>query len=151
MYKIWDIQLLLIFNVFSNTFKFEYHVFLGILISGGHGADADTILSVEVFSPTHQCVLPSLPDGRWGHTSDGLTLCGAGWKTNKATCTTFSSGKWVTSHALAEERRYHTSWNNMEEGKIILMGGQSSGNTTETLTFGEYDGVPGFPMKYDTQ
>merc|ERR1719250_610119 len=86
--------------------------------------------------------------GMSGHTSDQGTLCG-GWDT-RAACLTFSSCKWVTSHALAEMRWSHTSWNNKEEGKIILMGGYHSMNTTEIITEGENEGVPGFPMKYDT-
>ena len=65
-------------------------------------------------------------------------------------CITFSSGKWVTSHALAEERSWHTSWNNKEEGKIILMGGSYSGAITETIRDEENQGVLGFPMKYKT-
>ena len=57
----------------------------------------------------------------------------------------------MTSHALAEGRVYHTSWNNKEEGKIILMGGwHSAGRTTEIITEEEKDGVPGFPLKYST-
>merc|ERR1719153_1845604 len=78
-----------------------------------------------------------------------MTLCGGGIYTDR-TCITFSSGKWVTSHALAEKRYEHTSWNNKEDGKIILMGGAHSGRTTETITEGEDDGVPGFSMKYKT-
>ena len=118
----------------------------GILISGGLKSDAQT--SVEVYSPGYHCELPSLPDMMYGHTSDGATLCGGRY--TMTTCITFSSGKWVTSHALAEERDAHTSWYNKEEGKIILMGGYYSGNTTEIITKEEKDGVQGFPMKYET-
>ena len=110
---------------------------------------------MEVYSANYHCILPSLPDERRGHTSDEGTLCGG--HSTRTSCITFSSGKWVTSHALAE-KRYHTSWNNKEEGKIILMGGvewmegyDSSGRTTETITEGEYDGVLGLSMKYDTR
>ena len=74
---------------------------------------------------------------------DGLTLCGGG--NTGTTCISFTSGKWVTSHALAEE-----SWYNKEEGKIILMGGYFNPTTTEIITEGENGGVPGFPMKHDT-
>ena len=117
---------------------------LGILISGGW----ETETSVEVYSPNagYHCVLPSLPDKIRAHTSVGTTLCG-GYYT-RTTCITFSSGKWVTSHALAENRVFHSSWHNKEEGKIILMGGEDVGTTS--ITEGEYDGVAGFNMKYDT-
>ena len=120
----------------------------GILISGGYSA----LTSVEVYSPgtNYHCVLPSLPDKRWGHTMDGLTLCGG--VLTRTTCISFTSGKWVTSHALAEWRTYHTSWYIKEEGKIILMGGiNNGGNTTEIITEEEKDGVQGFPMKYHTK
>ena len=118
----------------------------GILISGGGGA----LTSAEVYSPGagYHCVLPSLPDRRESHTSDGTTLCGG--VSTSTSCITFSSGVWVTSHALAEQRGDHTSWNNKEEGKIILMGGWGSKMTTEAITEGDNDGVPGFPMKYNT-
>ena len=104
---------------------------------------------MEVYSPStgDSCVLPSLPDERDGHTSDGLTICG-GWYT-LTTCITFTSGEWVTSHALAEERAFHCSWSNKD--KIFILGGScSSANTSETLAEGELDGVPGFSMKYRT-
>jgi len=118
---------------------------LGILISGGIDAEK----SVEVFSSDYQCVLPSLPEKRFHHTMDNMTLCGG--YDQLTNCITFSSGKWVTSHAMAERRSGHTSWNIKEEGKIILMGGgYNGGNTTETITEGDYDGVPGFSMKYNT-
>ena len=113
---------------------------LGILISG-FGS------SVEVFNPTtgHHCELPSLPDVRTGHTSDGVTLCGGEYTMD--TCITFNSGVWVTSHALTEGRYGHCSWTT-EEGKIILLGGEFSDFVTEILTEGVYEGVPGFTMQY---
>ena len=116
----------------------------GILISGGF----HTGTSVEVYTPNNQCVLPSLPEEMFAHTSDEGTLCGGEY--SSSICITFSSGKWVTSHALAQERSFHTSWNNKEEGKIILMGGDYSRTTTDTITEGENDGVPGFPLNYKT-
>ena len=110
--------------------------FPGILISGGAGAKT----SVEVFDPAsgHHCVLPSLPDARYAHTSEGLDLCGG--VHTLTTCITFSFGQWGTSHA----------WTN-EEGNIISFGGYESPSSTETITHGEYKGVPGFRMKYKTR
>jgi len=122
----------------------------GILISGGVGGDGGTETSAEVYKPGagYHCELPSLHDQRRYHSSDGTTLCGGLYTTTS--CITFSSGVWETSHTLAEERAYHTSWNNKEEGKIILMGGYYSDRTTEAITEEDNGGVPGFPMQYDT-
>ena len=119
------------------------YTILGILISGGD----DTETSVEFFNPTtgHHCDLPSLLDERVDHTSDGLDLCGGLY--TRTTCITLSSGRWVTSHALAEERRYHTSWSS--EAGLILMGGRDT-DTTETISEGEYGGKIGFTMQYST-
>ena len=103
-----------------------------------------------VFYPTNKqsCVLPSLPDKRDGHTMDSLEICG-GYTSTRTTCITFTSGQWVTSHALTTEGRYdHTSWST--KAGIVLMGGRYSTNTTELLTEEECDGVPGFGMQYDT-
>jgi len=123
-----------------------------ILISGGAGRGTsrkcEACKSVEVFSPDYQCVLPSLPENRQQHTMDNATLCGG--EGTLTSCLTFSSGKWVTSHAMAQKRSDHTSWNNKEEGKIILMGGDRR-QETETITKGKIDGVPGFRMKYYTR
>jgi len=115
----------------------------GIIISGGEGA----YTSVEVFNPSDKtgCLLPSLPDLRTGHTMDSLELCG-GFFTS--TCITFTSGQWVTSHALTEERSDHTSWST--DAGIILMGGFYSDMTTEIISQGEYEGVPWFDMQYNT-
>ena len=104
---------------------------------------------MEVYSPGYHCELPRLPYQRLGHTSEEGELCGG--NDSPTTCITFSSGKWVTSRALAEKRHLHISWHNKEEDKTILMGGHHSGRTTETITEGANDdGVPGFPLKYNT-
>jgi len=117
----------------------------GIIISGGNGART----SVEVFNPSDKtgCLLPSLPDERWYHTMDSLELCG-GYST-RTTCITFTSGQWVTSHALTEERWGHTSWST--DAGTILMGGDDSGMTTEIISQGVYEGVPWFDMQYNTE
>ena len=105
---------------------------------------------MEVFYPTgdkQSCVLPSLPDNRGGHTMDTLEICGGDY--TRTTCITFTSGQWVTSHALTVRRYDHTSWST--EAGIVLMGGYYSPSNTELLTEGEYDGVPGFDMQYNTE
>ena len=117
-----------------------------MIISGGGGA----LTSVEVFYPTDDkksCVLPSLPDQRYYHTMDSLQVCGGWWTTT--TCITFTSGQWVTSHALTEKRWDHISWST--DAGILLMGGRNSVRTTEIISPGVYDAVPGFVMQYHTE
>ena len=118
----------------------------GIVISGGVGRDT----SVELFNPLDDkqgCLLPSLPDERRYHTMDSLVICGGSFTTT--TCITFTSGQWVTSHALTEQRYDHTSWST--DAGILLMGGSYSGRTTELISQGVYDAVPGFDMQYTTE
>ena len=78
---------------------------------------------------------------------DSLEICG-GYYTS-TTCITFTSGQWVTSHALTEERLEHTSWSTQDG--IVLMGGSYSGMTTEIISEGEYEGVPGYDLQYNTR
>ena len=121
----------------------------GILISGGGRRDGAQS-SVEVLNPTNgkTCSLPSLPDRRVRHTSTGLTLCGGDY--TRTSCITFSSGEWVTSHTLAEERYYHSAWMT-NNNKIILIGGHYSLNTSETLIEGVASTEPSFTPRYDTR
>jgi len=115
----------------------------GILISGGYG----TFSSVEVFIPSTglSCSLPNLTDIRYGHTMASLTICGGG---ESLSCLSFSSGEWVTSHTLLEERAYHTSWET-EQG-VVLMGGDTSGDTSDIVPVAGEQAEPAFAMEYDT-
>ena len=120
----------------------------GILISGG----SPVFTSVEVLFPStnQSCSLPSLPDGRYDHTMDtmdSLLLCGGSY--SPTTCLTFSSGKWINTTTLAEERADHSSWQS-EQG-LVLMGGYTSPNTSEIVRVGAEQGEPSFPMYYSTR
>ena len=53
------------------------------------------------------------------------------------------------SFVLFIQRGYHTSWST--DAGIILMGGLYSGRTTELISQGVYDAVPGFGMQYGTE
>ena len=130
----------------------------GIIISGGYGSFARDLSSVEVFDPTNgqSCELPSLPADRESHSMDGLTICGGsdissltGTTDTNTTCITFSSGEWVTSNTLVEERVSHSSWDT--DAGTILLGGYYSPNTTEKVTQAENEGVPGFTLQHDLQ
>merc|ERR1719430_3012103 len=134
------------------SFPLQNHTLLqtgyGILISGGH-LEYEARTSIEVFDPStgQSCALPSLDDQRSGHTMEGMTLCG-GYYT-KTSCITFSFGVWwETSHALVEARVDHNSWST--SAGTMLLGGWYSPTSTETVMQGEYDGVPGFTLQYNT-
>merc|ERR1711892_1174467 len=120
-----------------------------ILLSGGYKNSIGALTSVEVFSPStgQSCSLPSLPVQRYGHTMDNLLVCGGEY--TRTTCLTFSSGKWMTSHSLVEERWAHTSWQT-EQGVVVLMGGDGSPATSELVQMGGEQGEPSFPMQYRT-
>merc|ERR1719500_2579518 len=60
----------------------EYHAGINdpaVLITGGYGQQ-----SAEIYQPHRDssCVLPDLPEERFGHTQDGSLLCG-GWETDR--------------------------------------------------------------------
>ena len=56
-------------------------------------------------------------------------------------------GEWIQSNTLKQHRYYHTSWTSPMG--IVLMGGQTSGTTTELLT-DDGQSVELFSLKYDT-
>ena len=78
---------------------------------------------------------------------DSLTICG-GFNT-RTTCITLTSDQWVTSHALVEDRRYHSSWST--GSGILLLGGQYSPRSTEIVKEEVLNGVPGFPLQIKTE
>jgi len=123
----------------------------GILISGG-GPDQSQF-SVEIFDHKtgQSCALPPLPMKRSEHSMNGMTICGGYISTTTIDCINFSSGEWVTSHALAEPRYWHCSGSTSEG--IMLLGGDYSGHekTSETVVPGEFDSQPGFSLQYSTR
>jgi len=78
---------------------------------------------------------------------DSNTICGG--ENTRTTCTTLTSGQWVTSQVLSKERRDHCSW--CTSTGIILLGGHYSLTSTETVIQTEYDTVPGFTMQNQTE
>ena len=55
------------------------------------------------------------------------------------------SGTWSSYATTLEERQFHTSWVTPEE-KLVLMGGEDSGTTTEIV-----NGGMNFTLVQDTQ
>ena len=113
------------------------------------GGDSMPDASVEVYVPStnQSCSLPSLPDVRVGHSMDNLTVCGG--EMTKTSCMMFSSGMWLTSYTLTEERSYHLSWQTTQGSHLI--GGDYSPSTTELVPAAGQQGGPSFAMKYKTR
>ena len=80
---------------------------------------------------------------------DGFYICG-GSKT-LTSCLKFSSGQWITSSTLIQERELHSSW--MSEEGLVLMGGNSrdSIKNSELIETTGGDSIPYFDMEYDTK
>ena len=123
-------------------------LFSGLLITGGWSTDGDAQHSAEVWLPgDRSCSLPRLPSpGRVAHTQSSLTACG-GQGTAGTSYLTFS-GEWEQSHSLSEVRWGHVSWQG--PAGILLMGGTSSGTTTELLSTTNDTTTASFNLPYDT-
>jgi len=119
-----------------------------ILLSGGHYPSTNPWTSVEVFNPASNksCEVKPLPDERYAHTMDGLTVCGGGHYNShtRSNCITFSSGQWRTSQHLLQPRFGHVSWVT-DEGIMLLF----PNGVTETVIQGENMTQPGFTMLHN--
>ena len=131
-----------------------------LLITGGY--KRVPLSSVEIFDPNNvslSCSLPNMTVDRYYPASVGLVVCGGkninpdgGWGDDAGTtCETLDTdtGLWNISHTLKEKRGGHVMWRT-PSGKIMLMGGWDSENTTEVL---KDDGSSeyGFNLKHRTK
>ena len=108
--------------------------------------------SVEVISSldSGQCKAGDLPGIYMGHTSTGRLICGGDLTLSTLrSCVTLINGSWVTTHHLLEKRSYHMSWVR-PDGRVMLLGGWISRNTTEILSDAG-DSQPGFTLRYQTR
>ena len=97
---------------------------LGILLTGsGAELDSNKAKSVEVLNlnGTYRCSLPDLEHKTWGHTQNGLTLCGGTEEELRTECRTFINGSWTWTDNLTRPRAYHSSWQSSKG--LLLMGG----------------------------
>ena len=128
-----------------------------IIITGGRTGrgveDETTKVQLLHQNGTLICNLPSLPEGRFGHTQNGLIACGGGnYSHFRSTCSTFHNGFWLESYNLTEPRYEHSSWRS-PDGLMLLGGKGIDGNfnppiTSEVLT---KDGaIKDFDLKYRT-
>ena len=123
-------------SIFLNITKCHRTQNSVFLITGG---DEPNRVGAEIYDPMKNtgCVLPSLPEMRYGHTQNGKFLCGGGFQdTTLLSCVMWNSGIWTQSHTLNEVRLSHVSWSS--ESGLFLFGGEVEPwvpkDTTELLT-----------------
>ena len=128
-----------------------------IIITGGktrYGSKDETIVQLLNENGTYVCNLPKLPENRFGHTQNGLVLCGGGnYSYSIATCLRFENGSWIESYNLNAPRYLQSSWTSPLG--VMLLGGKfidenfNSSATSELLNEDEQS-VPSFDMHYRT-
>ena len=118
-------------------------------MTGGYTNHCDALRSVEVFHPgaNTSCTLPSLPEGINRHSQDGFIQCGGFGSLQSCHTLNTDTAQWTKTHNLSEEREYHSSWRRAD-GKILLMGGGESENTTELVSDSSGVSTQGFTLKY---
>ena len=118
------------------------------MITGGYTPNDDDGIRVELLflNGSQVCELEPLPVKRVTHTQSGLITCGGRY--TKDSCLIFSSGTWKSHGTTLKNRRIHSSFQHNNE--ILLIGGEYSPNTTETVT---KDGThrPSFNLAHPTK
>ena len=120
-----------------------------IVITGGLPFSKNKAEALNI-DGTPLCQLPDLPAPRYYHSMSGGMICGGGldYPTLRS-CIKFEKGKWEElPWKLQEDRMVHVSWTR-SDGKIRLLGGQISLNTSEIVS--ESGSRAGFPLKYKTK
>ena len=128
----------------------------GIMISGGKtgfGSKDETLVQLLNENGTFICNLPKLPGNRFGHTQNGLVLCGGGnISYSISTCLTFENGSWIESYNLIDPRYLHSSWTSPIG--VALLGGKFindfNSSTTSELLSKDGQSVLSFDLHYKT-
>ena len=138
--------------------ELDFSVLLSaIIITGGrtgHGTtDEATKVQLLHQNGTLICNLPSLSEGIYGHTQNGLITCGGGnYSHYRSTCFTFQNGFWIESYNLTEPRYEHSSWSSPEG--VMLLGGRWNAEHFDTPVTSEIltnDGaIRDFDLKHRT-
>ena len=121
-----------------------------VLITGGWAG----MISAEIYQPDRDsaCVLPDLPDVRFGHTQDGSLTCGGGFNSAKRSCHRWNSvtGTWdLVTESLTGGRDDHTSWTPADGSGTYLMGG--GGWSYKTAEVAEDKRIRIFSLKHHTE
>ena len=97
-------------------------------------------------NPSSECKLADMTTSRSGPGGTDGTVCG-GWYKTPPTCETFHEGQWGLSHNMTQERGNTNMWKT-PSGKLMVLGGQTSGGSLHTSEVLQYDGstLPGFDL-----
>ena len=99
---------------------------LGLVLTGSGGGLAGSPLKLKSseilhLNGQHRCSLSDFPTETWGHSQNGLTVCGNSDVTYRSNCYEFRSGVWTLTQTLLKPRVYHSSW--QSDKGLIMMGG----------------------------
>ena len=124
-----------------------------VLITGGWAG----LISAEIYHPDRDsaCVLPDLPDVRFGHTQDGSLLCGGSYLAgDPRSCRRWNpdTGSWdLVTESLTVERVYHISWTPADGSVTFLMGGDEGFEDYTSEVIGSDNNVStSFPLQHST-
>ena len=122
--------------------------FSAMLVTGG-GFLARQSAEIYHLDRDFACVLPDLPDFRYGHTQDGSLLCG-GYDTPRS-CLKWNSdnGRWdMVTETLTENRWGQTSWTPVDGSVTHLMGGSYKPKTSEAIDK-DHKVIASFPLPHE--
>merc|ERR1719153_132187 len=106
---------------------------VGILIAGGRQTQGTHLESVELWSPSHHCIIPPLPQTMWGHTVScvkGKLMIYNGGSLYQLNGTSWSRVQHISRHP----RLYHSA--SVIRDRILLAGGIQD-STTEMVQWKE--------------
>ena len=125
---------------------------LGLVLTGSGGGLVGSPLKLKTseilhLNGTHRCSLPDFPIETWGHSQNGLTVCGNSEVTYRSNCYELIDGVWTLTQTLLKPRVYHSSWHSSKG--IFMMGGvgSQSDKNTEILSDGIIAQEMGFTLK----
>ena len=112
---------------------------LGLVLTGSGGGLKGSPLKLKSseilhLNGTHRCSLPDFPIETWGHSQNGLTVCGNSEVTYRSNCYELMDGVWTLTQTLLKPRVYHSSWQSNKG--LFMMGGVGikSEQNTEILS-----------------
>ena len=128
-------------KIFLPIFFALFYIVAAILVVGGGGTTKNSVEAVTT-DGTPLCTLPDLPHNRYHQTLDDHILCGGtGGSSTQTSCLGYVAGKWTKYRNDLKFKRYsHVSWRR-QDGKVMLIGGGVSKNTSEVVSSsGHQDG-----------